>query len=179
MSLSQQRRLYDSLVLNVTVSSQRLWKQPTGIKAKAAVLTLLSPPDTARILAVMDQLTCQTTSLNLCSSFGDQEFPEASSHVQINTLPSCNSTETNLAGHKKHNPDLPLELHFQITAQSPPLDVSARICAQHSKGAVSLLCIKVRQENSSDKKNYQQTITWKKQKRAPKIHIYLSAKILS
>ena len=26
--------------------------------------TLLSPPDTARILPVTDQLTCQTTSLN-------------------------------------------------------------------------------------------------------------------
>lgn len=68
------------------------------VKAEAAVLTLLSPPDTARIFAVMDQLTCQTTSLNLCSSFGDHEFPEASSHVQINTLPSCNSKNAELVG---------------------------------------------------------------------------------
>jgi len=69
-----------------------------GVKAKAAVLTLLSPPDTARIFAVMDQLTCQTTSLNLCSSFGDHEFPEASSHVQINTLPSYKSKQTKAVG---------------------------------------------------------------------------------
>lgn len=133
---------------------------------------MLSPPDTARILAVMDQLTCQTTSLNLCNSFGDQEFPEASSHVQINTRPSCKSTETKLSGHRKHNPDLPLELHFQITAQIPSLDVSAWICAQHSKGAVSLLCIKARQEYSSDEKNCQQTMTCKYQRRAPKIRMY-------
>lgn len=50
--------------------------------------TLLSPPDTARIFAVMDQLTCHTTSLNLCRSLGDHILPEASSQVQINTRPS-------------------------------------------------------------------------------------------
>lgn len=70
----------------------KIWH--AGVRVKAAVLTLLSPPDTARIFAVMDQLTCQTTSLNLCSNFGDHEFPEASSHVQINTLPSYKSKET-------------------------------------------------------------------------------------
>lgn len=122
MSPWQQRRLYDCLVLNTWHQSHlsSSGKGCTGVKAKAAVLTLLSPPDTARMLAVMDQLTCQTTSLNLCSSFGDQEFPEASSHVQINTRPSCKSTETK-AGHKNHNPELPWELHFQITACTPPL----------------------------------------------------------
>ena len=51
-------------------------------------LTLLSPPETARMLAVMDQLTCHTTSLNLCSSLGDHVLPEASSQVQMNTRPS-------------------------------------------------------------------------------------------
>ena len=51
-------------------------------------LTLLSPPETARMLAVMDQLTCHTTSLNLCSSLGDHVLPEASSQVQTNTRPS-------------------------------------------------------------------------------------------
>lgn len=70
-------------------------------QTEAAVLTLLSPPDTARIFAVMDQLTCQTTSLNLCSNFGDHEFPEASSHVQINTLPSYTNKQTGLAGRTK------------------------------------------------------------------------------
>ena len=54
----------------------------------ATELTLLSPPETARILAVMDQLTCHTTSLNLCSSLGDHVLPEASSQVQMNTRPS-------------------------------------------------------------------------------------------
>ena len=52
-------------------------------------LTLLSPPDTARMFPVMDQLTCHTTSLNLCSSLAVHVFPEGSSHVQINTRPSC------------------------------------------------------------------------------------------
>lgn len=50
---------------------------------------------------MMDQLTCQTTSLNLCSSFGDQEFPEASSQVQIKTLPSCRSQQSKVMAHRK------------------------------------------------------------------------------
>lgn len=50
--------------------------------------TLLSPPETARMLAVMDQLTCHTTSLNLCSSLGDHVLLETSSQVQMNTRPS-------------------------------------------------------------------------------------------
>lgn len=50
--------------------------------------TLLSPPETARMLAVMDQLTCHTTSLNLCNSLGDHVLPEVSSQVQMNTRPS-------------------------------------------------------------------------------------------
>lgn len=35
---------------------------------------LLSPPDTASMLPIVDQLTCQTTSLNSCSTFGIQTF---------------------------------------------------------------------------------------------------------
>lgn len=54
--------------------------------------TLLSPPETARMLAVMDQLTCHTTSLNLCSSLGDHMLLEASSQVQMNTRPSWEKT---------------------------------------------------------------------------------------
>lgn len=50
--------------------------------------TLLSPPETASIFPVIDQLTCQTTSLNLWSSLAVQVFPAGSSHVQINTRPS-------------------------------------------------------------------------------------------
>lgn len=114
------------------------------VKAKAAVLTLLSPPDTARIFAVMDQLTCQTTSLNLCSNFGDHEFPEASSHVQINTLPSYKSKQTELVGPlvttQKKQPWLLLELHFQITALTWTLDVFTFLL---------LLSLKARQEYSS------------------------------
>lgn len=53
------------------------------------MLTLLSPPDTARMLPVMDQLTCHTTSLNLCSSLAVHVLPAGSSHVQMNTRPSC------------------------------------------------------------------------------------------
>lgn len=42
------------------------------VNIRDTVGTLLSPPDTARMLPVTDQLRCQTTSLNLCSSFGVQ-----------------------------------------------------------------------------------------------------------
>lgn len=92
----------------------------------------------------MDQLTCQTTSLNLCSNFGDHEFPEASSHVQINTLPSYKSKQTELVGPlvttQKKQPWLLLELHFQITALTWTLDVFTFLL---------LLSLKARQEYSS------------------------------
>jgi len=52
--------------------------------------TLLSPPDTARMLPVTDQLRCQTTSLNLCSSFGVQLWLEVDTSTdQMNTWQSC------------------------------------------------------------------------------------------
>lgn len=60
--------------------------------AQGKPLTLLSPPETARMFPVMDQLTCQTTSLNLCSSLAVHVFPAGSSHVQMNTRPSCRRT---------------------------------------------------------------------------------------
>ena len=71
-------------------------KNPTGIVGFTLLpvlritiySTLLSPPDTARMFPVMDQLTCQTTSLNLWSSLAVQVLPAGSSHVQINTRPS-------------------------------------------------------------------------------------------
>lgn len=37
---------------------------------------------------MMDQLTCHTTSLNLCSSLAVHVFPAGSSHVQMKTRPS-------------------------------------------------------------------------------------------
>jgi len=48
-------------------------------------VTLVSPPETARIFPVMDQLTDQTTSLNLLSKVDFQEDPES---CQIKTVPS-------------------------------------------------------------------------------------------
>lgn len=58
------------------------------IWCKCVFSTLLSPPDTASIFPVIDQLTCHTTSLNLWSSLAVQVLPAGSSHVQINTRPS-------------------------------------------------------------------------------------------
>ena len=53
-------------------------------------LTLLSPPDTARMLPVIDQLTCQTTSLNLCSICGSHELL-LPSFIQMITRQSYNN----------------------------------------------------------------------------------------
>lgn len=64
--------------------------------------TLLSPPETARMLAVMDQLTCHTTSLNLCSSLGDHMLLEASSQVQMNTRPSWENTGESADGGRNY-----------------------------------------------------------------------------
>lgn len=69
-------------------SGQRKHKWGPAHQVMAMGYTLLSPPETARMLAVMDQLTCHTTSLNLCSSLGDHVLLEASSQVQMNTRPS-------------------------------------------------------------------------------------------
>ena len=50
--------------------------------------TLLSPPDTARMLPVTDQLTCHTTSLNLCSTLEVHcELVPSFDHMM--TLQSC------------------------------------------------------------------------------------------
>lgn len=62
------------------------------------VFTLLSPPETARMFPVMDQLTCQTTSLNLCSSLAVHVFPAGSSHVQMKTRPSCRDPQSHTPG---------------------------------------------------------------------------------
>lgn len=62
------------------------------------VFTLLSPPETARMFPVMDQLTCQTTSLNLCSSLAVHVFPAGSSHVQMKTRPSCRDSQSHTPG---------------------------------------------------------------------------------
>lgn len=53
---------------------------------------LIVLPEAARMLALMDQLTCHTISLNWCSSLGDRVLLEVSSQVQMNTqLSSLNS----------------------------------------------------------------------------------------
>lgn len=59
---------------------------------------MLSPPETARMFPVMDQLTCQTTSLNLCSSLAVHVFPAGSSHVQMKTRPSCRHSPSHTPG---------------------------------------------------------------------------------
>lgn len=48
-------------------------------------VTLLPPPNIARMFTVMGQLTCHTTSLNLCRSLDDHILPEAPWQVQIIT----------------------------------------------------------------------------------------------
>ena len=54
---------------------------------RGRAVTLLSPPDTARMLPVTDQLTLQTTSGNFGSCFVDQVL-DVSSLVQMMTIPS-------------------------------------------------------------------------------------------
>lgn len=51
--------------------------------------SLLSPPDTARIVEHSLQLTCQTTSSNLRRTLLDHFFPSRSLHRQMMTFPSC------------------------------------------------------------------------------------------
>ncbi len=61
------------------------------------VRTLLSPPDTARMFPVTDQLTCHTTSLNLCSTF-EFHVELVPSFVQMITRQSCVQLQ-----HEMHN----------------------------------------------------------------------------
>ena len=56
------------------------WKEITNIKLRIRenmwwARTLLSPPDTASMLPDTDQLTCQTTSSNVCKVLGVQLEP--------------------------------------------------------------------------------------------------------
>ena len=51
------------------------------------LLTLLSPPETANIFPVIDQLRCHTTSLNLFNTF-EVQLLLVPSLVQIITLQS-------------------------------------------------------------------------------------------
>ena len=68
--------------LNLTLLS------PIGMMYETLkLLTLLSPPETANIFPVIDQLRCQTTSLNLFNTF-DVQLLLVPSFVQIITLQS-------------------------------------------------------------------------------------------
>lgn len=76
-------------------------KRLEGTRHHFTCSTLLSPPETASMFPVMDQLTCQTTSLNLWSSLADHVLPAGSSHVQINTRPSYTGWKQAFARKKK------------------------------------------------------------------------------